>query len=106
MKFTEKLVPLILSGEKDVTWRLFDDKDLQTGDDCLFIEKETGKEFAKAKLTEVKETDFENLSKEEINNHDKHERSLAEMIKEFQRYYSEPIDEKTKIKVVSFSLID
>lgn len=43
------LVPLVLSGEKTSTWRLFDDKDLQKDDDLLLINKATGDEFAKAK---------------------------------------------------------
>ena len=33
LKFREYLVPLVLSGEKDSTWRLFDDKDLSVGDE-------------------------------------------------------------------------
>ena len=32
VKFRDYLVPLVLSGEKDSTWRLFDDKGLSEGD--------------------------------------------------------------------------
>lgn len=28
LKFSENLVPLILSGQKTATWRMFDEKDL------------------------------------------------------------------------------
>lgn len=105
LKFTEHLVPLVLSGEKTVTWRLFDDKDLSVGDEVLFIIKETGEEFAKARLIKVKETDFENLSAEDKKIHDKYARSTEQMVKDFQEYYSEPITQKAKIKIVKFELI-
>ncbi len=33
LKFRSHLVPLILSGQKYVTWRLLDDKDIKAGDE-------------------------------------------------------------------------
>jgi len=33
LKFSAELVPLILSGEKTMTWRFWDDKDLDSGDE-------------------------------------------------------------------------
>jgi hypothetical protein len=48
LKFAANLVPLILSGEKTSTWRLFDDKDLQVGDELEFINKNTNTTFASA----------------------------------------------------------
>lgn len=40
LKFRSHLADLILKGEKDVTWRLFDDKDLTIGDQLeLLIRK-------------------------------------------------------------------
>ena len=56
LKFDSNLVPKILSGDKTSTWRLFDDKDLKVGDNLILIEKETGKEFAKAVITEVEDS--------------------------------------------------
>lgn len=53
LKFDQSLVPLVLSGEKNSTWRLFDDKDLITGDDLILMNKQTGEEFAKAKIVWV-----------------------------------------------------
>lgn len=37
IKFRDYLVPLVLSGEKNSTWRLFDDKDIQVGDTVQLI---------------------------------------------------------------------
>ena len=61
LKFKEDLSKLILSGKKDTTWRLFDDKNLSNSDEVSFVISETGKEFAKAKLINVRETTFGNL---------------------------------------------
>jgi len=43
----------MLSGKKDTTWRLFDDKGLKEGDEVIFLDKETQKPFAKVLLIEV-----------------------------------------------------
>ena len=37
LKFKNELVSLISSGEKDSTWRLFDDKNLQEGDEVILV---------------------------------------------------------------------
>jgi len=53
LKFSKNLIPLMLSGKKDTTWRLFDDKGLKEGDEVIFLDKETQKPFAKVLLIEV-----------------------------------------------------
>ncbi|NOY35708.1 MAG: ASCH domain-containing protein, partial [bacterium] len=45
LKFKEHLVPLVLSGEKISTWRLFDDKDLRVGDKVDLINSDTKEVF-------------------------------------------------------------
>jgi len=71
LKFREKLSKLILSGEKTTTWRLFDDKDLSKGDIISFLIWETGEEFAKAKLIQVKEKNFGELAEKDFEGHEK-----------------------------------
>ena len=36
IKFRDNLAKLVLAGEKDLTWRLFDDKDFKEGDEVDF----------------------------------------------------------------------
>jgi hypothetical protein len=48
IKFRDYLVPLVLSGEKNCTWRLFDDKDIQRGDNVSLINWNTKEPFANA----------------------------------------------------------
>ena len=58
LKFKGYLVPKILDGSKIITWRLFDDKDLQVGDMLLFTNSASGKEFAKAEIVGVREKNY------------------------------------------------
>lgn len=60
---------MILSGEKTTTWRLYDDKDLSEGDIVSFLVWEDGKEFARAILTEVNETQLGNLTEKDFDGH-------------------------------------
>lgn len=105
LKFKDYLASKILDGSKVITWRLFDDKDLQAGDKLSLVNKDTGKEFAKAvivnvrtkKLGEVTESDFEA-------GHEKYQ-SQEDMIKEFKSYYGETVNLDTEIKIIRFDLI-
>ena len=99
IKFEHKLVGKILSGDKTSTWRLFDDKDLQVGDNLTFIEKESGKEFAHAIITEISLTELENTDWK-----GKYE-SKEVMYEEYKRYYGVKVTPKSVLKIVSFKLI-
>lgn len=104
LKFTEDLVPLILSGKKTSTWRLFDDKNLQAGDELVFINKQTGEEFAKAVITEVKSKEIQNI---ELSDHEGHgkPKSNEEILKEFKEIYGSEVALNSVLKIVKFKLI-
>ncbi|MCR4283953.1 MAG: ASCH domain-containing protein [Parcubacteria group bacterium] len=53
IKFRDSLAKLILAGEKDLTWRLFDDKNFQKGDVIDLMNWNTKEIFGNAKLTDV-----------------------------------------------------
>jgi|SRR3989304_4028229 len=103
--FVKKLVPLVLSGEKTVTWRCFDHRNLTVGDELLFIESESKKDFAKARVTNVKETTFGLLTDEDRKGHENY-RSDEEMLRTFSRYYKTEVTYDTKLKIVKFELIN
>ena len=104
LKFKEKLSKLILSGEKTTTWRLFDDKDLQVGDEISFLVKETLEEFAKARLIEVKENVFGNLTADDFDGHEKYS-SLEEMYQTFSKFYQRDVDKNSPVKIIKFELL-
>lgn len=105
LKFIENLVPLVLSGAKTSTWRLFDDKDLQKGDNLSFINRATGQEFAKARIVSVREKTLGKIDDADFD--DGHERyeSKEKMIQAYRSYYGDRATEDTIVKIVDFELL-
>jgi len=96
-------VPLILSGKKNSTWRLFDDKNLKTDDIVDFIERPSLKTFAGAKLIDVQEKPFSELTDGDKRGHEEFS-SDEEMYKTYEKYYNQPITPETKVKIIRFEI--
>ncbi len=104
LKFSKELIPEILSGQKTITWRFFDDKNLKKGDEVLFLDSETKKSFAKAVLVEVKEKTFRELDEEDKRGHEKFKND-EEMLKTYSEYYGTEITPDTLLKVIEFKIL-
>jgi hypothetical protein len=104
LKIAPFLVPLVISGEKTTTWRLFDDKDLQKVDYLTFINKETGKEFVKAIITEVRETELGKVTEDDYDGHERFE-SKEKMFETYRNYYGSKVTPNSILKIVRFKLI-
>lgn len=104
IRFSPNLVQLILDGTKTSTWRLWDDKDLKTGDVVEFANAETQEVFSIAELTKVIEKPFKDLTEDEKIGHEKYS-NIEEMFKKFEGYYNKPVDENTLFKIIFFKLI-
>lgn len=104
LKFSPKLVPLILSGEKISTWRLWNDKDLSMGDIVELLESGTDKHFATARLTKVIEKPMGQLTEEDKKGHENFN-SDKEMYATYLKYYGKPISPDTLVKIIKFKLI-
>ena len=105
LKFSPELVPLILSGEKTVTWRLWDDKDLQEGDIVTCIKRPKLETFAKIKITSIVEKTMGDLTEDDKRGHEPFE-SDEEMYATYTRYYGKSVGPNTPVKVVRFELIE
>ena len=103
LKFSPDLVPLVLSGEKTSTWRLFDDKDLKDGDEMIFIDWDGMQPFAEAMLTSVVVKPLDELSAEDKEGHEKFS-SDEEMYATYSRYYKQPVGPETLVKIVRFKI--
>ena len=105
LKFREKLSKLILKGEKDITWRLFDDKNLSMGDRVQFLVWENLEEFAQAELLEVKETTFGELTSKDWEGHEKFELD-KEMYQTYSKYYNREVIAGSPVKVIKFKVLE
>jgi hypothetical protein len=103
VKFRETLAELVLKGEKTATWRLFDDKDLKVGDLLNLQIWETGKDFAKAKITEVREKKLGELEESDYDGHEKFE-SQKDMLEKYKEYYGDKVTLDTTVKMIKFEL--
>jgi hypothetical protein len=104
LKFAPNLVPLILSGEKTKTWRLYDDKDLQNGDELIFINKETGEEFAKVKITSLVTKTLDQVTSDDYDGHERYS-SQDEMLDTFRKFYGDKVSLDTEVKILNFERV-
>lgn len=104
LKFSEDLVPMVLSGEKTSTWRLFDDKDLQVGDELSFVDKKTGNEFATAKIISVREKPLGKIDDSDFTCHEKFA-NKEEMIETYKKYYGDSVNDNTIVKMIEFRVL-
>lgn len=104
LKFTSTLVKPILQGTKTSTWRMFDDKNLQQGDEISCVEKETGEEFAKASITHVVEKKLHELTDQDFEGHERYE-NIDAMCTAYSLYYACNVTPESIIKIVSFRLL-
>lgn len=101
LKFTPQLVEKILSGEKTSTWRLFDDKNLTIGDELIFINKETLKEFGQATIISLKIKTLGTLEEDDWIGHEKFS-SEEEMYESYKRYYGDKVNKDSEVKIITF----
>lgn len=98
------LVRQVLSGVKTPTWRLFDDKDLTEGDEFVMVNKETGEEFAKGKITKVEEKKLGDLEDSDFDGLEKY-KDQEDMLNHYKSYYGDKVTLDTVVKMVDFKLI-
>lgn len=103
INFAANLVPLILSGEKTSTWRLFDDKNLSVGDEITLTEFGKDEPFATAEIMGVKILTFGELTEEDKSGHEKYSND-EEMYKTYSGYYKTTVGPDTELKIIHFKL--
>lgn len=104
LKFMPHLVAEIFSGEKASTWRLFDDKNLTEGDEFEMVNKETGEEFAKGKITKIRQKKLSELEDADFVGHEGY-KDQEDMLNHYKGYYGDKVSLETPIKMVDFKLI-
>ena len=103
LKFQADLVPLVLSGQKTSTWRLFDDKNLTVGDEIELREFGVDSSFARAVIERVVEKPFGKLTTDDKKGHEGYTND-RQMYETYTKYYKTPVGPHTTVKIVWFSL--
>jgi hypothetical protein len=103
LKFRSHLADLIMQGEKTVTWRLFDEKDLQTGDIVQLIVWETKHPFAEAILESIKTKTLGSIAPEDFIGHEPFQ-GEEEMLANYRKYYGDEVNRETEIKIINFKI--
>jgi hypothetical protein len=103
IKFRGFKAEWVLNGQKSSTIRLFDDKDLQTGDDVDLINADTGGVFAHATVTEVIAKKLSEITESDLIGHEKYESTDA-MYASFRKFYGDRVTPDTIAKIVRFKI--
>lgn len=103
IKFRPYLIPLVLSGEKNTTWRVNDDKDFQVGDEVSLVNWETLQEFSQGKVISVIEKKFKEVIEEDFIGHEKY-KSPEDMYAEYRGYYGDFVGPETLVKMIRFTI--
>lgn len=104
LKFKGQLVQAILRGEKDSTWRLFDDKELSLGDELRMVNKASGKEFARASIISVLEKPLGDVVPTDFDGHERYP-SMDAMYETFRSYYGDKVTPQSVLKIIRFRLV-
>lgn len=103
LKFKNHLVPLVLSGKKDVTWQMFDDKNLKAREELELINSDAGEKFGEAVIESVREKKLGEINDEDFAGHEKFE-SRKEMFETYKTYYGEKVNWDTSVKIIKLKL--
>jgi hypothetical protein len=104
LKFRQHLAEEILTGNKTVTWRLFDDKNLKVGDKIELLYWETKEKFADAEIIEVREKRLGEIEEKDFEGHEKFV-NKEKMIETYREYYGDKVDWNTIVKIIKFKLL-
>ena len=102
LKFASELCEKILSGEKTATWRLFDDKDLQVGDEVEFANKQTSVIIGVAVIQSLKTKTLGTLEESDWEGHERYS-SETEMYETFRGFYGDRVSPNTEVKIIDFT---
>ncbi len=101
LKFKPHLCQQILNGKKTATWRLFDDKDLQEGDEINFVNKDTLESFGEGHIKTLRIKSLGTLVESDWEGHERFE-SEEEMYDTYRTYYGDTVGPGSELKIIEF----
>lgn len=110
LKFNHSDAQLIQAGQKNSTWRLFDDKDLSVDDQLKIIDKvqqddpATWQVIGGGKVIEVLEKKLGNVSAADMQGH-KEFSNKDQILEVYQGYYGPRVTLDTPVKIIHFEFM-
>lgn len=107
LKLDHQLAEQVLNGEKNTTFRMFDDKDLSVNDEVEIIDKvvsgdpETWRIIGVAQIEEVHQKRLGHLKDSDFDGHGNYT-SEDELIASFRKYYGDKVNSDTPVKIIRF----
>lgn len=105
LHFNSHVIPLIMSGQKNTTWRLWDDKDLSENDIVDCMESGSNKKFTQAQLVKIDQKTLGDLNTDDKLGYEEFKND-QDMYSKFKKYYKKDVGPKTKVKVITFKIIE
>lgn len=101
LKFTNEQVASIESGTQTTTWRLFDDKQLDVGDELQFVDSDTATVFGYGVINEIVIKRIADLNDDDKRGHVAYQNDEV-MLSAFRRFYGEDVSLESIVKVVKY----
>src|SRR3989344_3929146 len=105
LKFKDFKARWILEGVKTATMRVFDDKDLQEGDELELVNSDSGEVFSRAMIMEVVYKKIAEIDDVDLDGHEKWD-NKDEMLESLNKYYGDKVNLDTMVKVIKLKLIN
>jgi ribonuclease HI len=102
LKFIAEQIPEIEQGRQTKTWRLFDDKKLDVGDELQFVNSDNATVFGYGMVKEITIKRIKDLNEFDQEGHKKYE-NLELIVEGFKRFYGPNVTKDSIIKVVKYS---
>jgi len=107
LKFDHDEAQAIVDGQKNTTWRLFDDKDLSVDDNLKIVDKvepknsKTWKVIGEGKVTEVLEKKLGSVTSADMQGHE-HFDNQDQILDKYRDYYGARVSADDIVKIVRF----
>ena len=103
LKFKPELIEKIKNGTKRTTWRLFDDKNLEVGDEFEIINSDSKENFGTGIIQDIKIKKLGDIEGLDFEGHERF-KNQEDMIKRYQELYGDKVTLDSEVKIIKFSL--
>lgn len=100
----------ILNGQKNATWRLYDDKDLSVDDQIKIIDKvnpdepESWKVVGQGHITQIVEKKLGSITDQDMAGHERYA-TKDDMLRAYRQYYGQRVTFDTPVKIINFDFL-